>query len=83
MINAGHNFKPPRRNSITQWRKVEMLLQRGYKWDYEAVRHEILPGYWEQGAISAYTVELIFNDPRARTLREARQDYSPRVSEKR
>ena len=82
MINAGHNFKPPRRNNITQWRKVETLLQRGYKWDYEAVRRDIPPDCLSQGAISGYTMELIFNNPRARTLREARQDYPPRVSEK-
>lgn len=84
MINAGRNFKPPRRNNLTQWRKVELLLQRGYRWDYEWVRRALPPDYrWPQGAISRdYNMEMVFNDPRARTLREARQDYPPRVSEK-
>ncbi len=84
MTNAGLNFKPPRRNNIKQWRKVELLLQRGYKWDCEYVRRDVPPGYrWPDGAIPReYNMERVFNDPRARTLREARQDYPPRVDEK-
>lgn len=82
MTNAGRNFKPPRRNNIKQWRKVELLLQRGYRWDYEYVRCDIPPGYrWLPNQIRPeYFMEKVFNDPRALTLREARQDYPPRVS---
>ena len=77
MKNAGHNFKPPRRNNIKQWRKVELLLHRGYKWDYTVERHEITEGLPE-GAISGWCINRIFNEPRAKTLREAREDYPPR-----
>jgi len=77
MINAGHNLEPPRRNNIKQWRKVELLLERGYKWDYTAGRREITDDL-QQGVISRWCVNLIFNDPHAKTLREAREDYPPR-----
>ena len=77
MINAGRNFKPPRRNNIKQWRKVELLLQRGYKWDYTVETREITEGLPE-GAVRGWCTNRIFSDPRAKTLREAKEDYPPR-----
>ena len=77
MTNAGHNFKPPRRNNIKQWRKVELLLQRGYKWDYTVETREITQGLPE-GAVRGWCTNRVFNDPRAKTLREAKEDYPPR-----
>ncbi len=77
MINAGRNFKPPRRNNIKQWRKVELLLQGGYKWDYTVEPREITEGLPE-GAVRGWCTNRIFSDPRAKTLREAKEDYPPR-----
>lgn len=77
MKNAGHNFKPPRRNNIKQWRKVEWLLQRGYKWDYTVERREVTQGLQHGLTLG----ECIFNGPYARTLREAKENYPQRIEE--
>ncbi len=78
MQDAGKDFKPPRRQNINQWRKAEMLFRHGYRWaQWFEVRH-ITEGAWN--GWSHY--ETVSNGPRARTLREARQDYPPRVDEK-
>lgn len=78
MKNAGRGFKPPRRNNIKQWRKVDLLLQRGYRWDYTRVeRHEVTEGL-PKGVVRRCHVIHILNGPRARTLREAKEDYPPK-----
>ena len=78
MQNAGKDFKPPRRRNLNQWRKAEMLFRRGYRWEQRFEDRHITEGAWK--GWSYY--ETISLGPRARTLREARQDYPPRVSEK-
>lgn len=78
MKNAGRGFKPPRRNDVKQWRKVELLLHRGYIWDYTVERHEVTEGLPE-GGVRRFYVSHILDGPRAKTLREAREDYPPRT----
>lgn len=34
MHNMGHAFKPPRRNAIKQWEKVEILFHNGIRFDF-------------------------------------------------
>ena len=75
MQDVGKDFKPPRRQNINQWRKVELLFWRGYRWRQWAEFREGKRKHWGH-------YETVGGGPRARTLREARQDYPPRVSEK-
>ena len=71
--NMGREFKPPRRSAIRQWRKVEMLFQRGYRWETQFKQVWTVQGNIKVG----YTVPES-RSPRARTLRDAKTDYPPR-----
>ena len=70
MHNMGKEFKPPRHNNIRQWRKIELLFQRGYHWE---TKFELV---WKmQGGNQVGCTVPISRSPRARNLREAKSDY--------
>ena len=73
MRNMGKEFKPPRRGNIRQWRKVELLYQRGYRWEAETQKVWMTQGNVKVG----YLVVATSRSPQARTLRDARTDYPP------
>ena len=73
MQNVGKDFKPLRHQNIKQWRKVEMLFRRGYRWKQEWVSQKITEG---KGNACHYVT--LGGSPQARTLREAKEDYPPR-----
>ena len=74
MRAAGRDFKPPRQRNIRQWRKVDLLLQRGYRWAQWCEHRDVIKG--SRYGWSYY--ETISGGPRARTLREAKTDYPPK-----
>jgi len=47
MQSVGKDFKAPRQQNIKQWRKVEMLLQRGYRWRQGAESRDVTEGKWK------------------------------------
>ena len=71
MQNIGKEFKPPRRNNLRQWRKVELLYQRGYRWEAEIQKVWTTQGNVKVG----YLVVATSRSPQAHTLRDARTDY--------
>ncbi len=74
MQNVGKDFKPPRQQNIKQWRKVELLFQRGYRWKQAWELQKTTETPWRGG--SNYVT--VGSGPQARTLREAK-DYPPRI----
>ncbi len=42
MQYMGRSFKAPRRAAVRQWRKVELLIQQGYR--FESLGTDPLPG---------------------------------------
>ncbi len=72
MHNMGKEFQPPRRNAVRQWRKVELLFGRGWRWETRFKEVWTVQGNRKVG----YVVPAS-RSPRARTLREARTEYPP------
>ena len=71
MHNMGKDFKPPRKENVQQWRKVELLARRGYRWQqtHDSVPvDDKLPEGWHRYI-------TVGGGPRAKTLREAKADY--------
>jgi len=71
--DMGHDFKAPRKNDIKQWRKVELLFRRGYRWQQNHVSELVSDGKWT--GWRKYVTKS--DSPAAHTLREAREDYPP------
>lgn len=76
MSNMSKDFKPPRRHNIKQWRKCELLFNRGYRWEHSAYYRRVPPTGW---SIGYFVQETVSDGPTARTLREAKEDYPPRA----
>ncbi len=85
MHNRGKEFKPPRRNNIRQWRKVELLYQRGYRWE---TKFKQVSTTWKNingekpkpaALIKVECTVPVSRSPRALTLRDAKTDYPPQA----
>ncbi len=76
MSDTGKDFKPPRRHNITQWRKVKLLFRRGYRWEHSIRYRRVLLSDPKAVCLAQETVS---DGPTARTLREAKEDYPPRI----
>lgn len=70
MANMGKEFKPPRKNDLRRWRVIELLYQRGYRWETTLERIEVV----HDGHRYGYT-QPRFLSPHARTMREVKADY--------